>query len=146
LLSSAKPRKSNAVIADESDALMIGRWAQLYSTRVVKPGTPRLVIEKQHLKQHGAKGKKKIAFKSLVTLIESRCLWQTLALPYGFDVEEVGSSTWQGPMLGTTARLDENGEERDTKTRSKEATATTWHSVPRLTLIDRKAKPCQPSI
>lgn len=148
ILLAAKARKSNAVTADESDALMMARWAQLYGQRrAADAGKPILVIEMQHLKQHGAKGKpKKISFKSLVTLIESRCFWTTLALPYGFALAEVGASTWQGPMLGTVPRLDENGEVRSTKDRSKEVTATVWRSVPRMTLIDRRAKPCQRSI
>lgn len=142
ILRAAKPRASDKVTPDESDALVMARWFQLYGQRPrgSDPSKPILVAEKQHLKQHGGPGHKKIAFKSLVTLIESRCYWTTLALPYGFTLAEVLASTWQGPMLATVPRFDAAGQERSTKDRSKEVTATVWRSVPRMTLIDRRAE------
>jgi hypothetical protein len=144
-LASAKPRASDKVTPDESDALVLGRWVQLYGkvpSGHVR-GKPILATEMQHLTQHGPPGQpRKINWTSIVTLIESRCYWTTLAIAYDVALVEVGASEWQGPMLGTTRRLDDKGEKRSTKDRSKEVTATVWRSVPRMMLIDRRATKC----
>lgn len=102
---------------------------------VVEFGSFVLVLEDQHLVEHGAKegNRGKVNWPSIVTLVAARVRWQTIAELRGIKVRLANASAWQAKMHAGVPKLGPGGKKLNRKQRSKLAVQAIWRDVPRIT-------------
>lgn len=94
-------------------------------------GVERLVIEGQHVRQHGPK--QKINWPSVTTLMLSAHRWIVLSEFLSIPVDVVQPGEWQGPMLADIP-TKRDGKSLTVKQRSQMKVRQVWASVTRLDL------------